>query len=268
MVPCMIATMKSCLRTVLALAIAVQGGGDFVGGAQAYRERRFAAAAAAFSSEVAARGAAAPAELHYDLALAWLAAGESSRAAGALEVASRSPDVALRRRCNFVRGSIAWQRGAAAAKLAEQVEAEPFAFRPALAAIEAARLAWQQAAIGEPDWPEARRNVERAQQRLLALRDAQQRLEQQRRGAGGATPRPLLVPNGTDSAPADRVAQGQAQDAQDNPLAPLRTELTPTEVEALFRQVDAIERQKRELRRRVRERAGDPGDRAVTGRDW
>src|SRR5262245_64440619 len=101
---------KSCLWAVLVF----QAAGGFAAGERAYREGRFGDAAAAFAAEIAARGDAAPAELHYDLALAALAAGELAQAGDAVAQAARSDDGELLRRCAFVRGSVAWQRGEAA----------------------------------------------------------------------------------------------------------------------------------------------------------
>lgn len=249
---------------LLTAVLATQGGGGFAAGERAFGEGRFEAAAVAFAAEVAARGDAAPAELHYDLALAWLNAGEVGKATAAIERAAATADPALLRRCAFVRGSIAWQRGAAATRLAQQVEAEPFAVKPALQQVDLARREWQAAAVGDPDWPEARRNVERALRQLAELQALQGRLEEARRRAQGAQERPLLVPNGTGDQEGQGTGNdGKPLDAQDNPLAPLRTELSAQAVENLFRVLDQKDRQKRELRRAQQTGAGRAAE-----RDW
>lgn len=249
---------------LLAAVLATQGGGGFAAGERAFGEGRFEDAAAAFAAEVAARGDAAPAELHFDLALAWLGAGEPGKAGDALERAAATADAALQRRCSFVRGSIAWQRGAAATRLAQQVEAEPFAVKSALQLVDLARREWQAAAVGVPDWPEARRNVERAVRQLAELQALQQRLEAARRRQQGGQERPMLVPNGGDDPQGPGAGgDGKALDAQDNPLAPLRTELSAQAVEQLFRVLDQKDRQKRDLRRAERASAGGAAE-----RDW
>src|SRR5262245_26906418 len=135
--------MRATTTACLAALLVIQGAGDFAAGERAFREQRYGDAAAAFAQEIAARGDAAPAELHYDLALAALAGGDLAQAGDAVALAAaRSDDAELQRRCAFVRGSVAWQRGEAAAKLALQVEAEPFAFKPALEQIALAGAEW------------------------------------------------------------------------------------------------------------------------------
>src|SRR5262245_23567626 len=191
-------TTATTATTCLAAVLVFQGAGDFAAGERAFRDGRFGDAAAAFAAEIAARGDGAPAELHYDLALAALAAGDLTQAGDAIEQAARSEDLEMQRRCAFVRGSIAWQRGEAAAKLALQVEAEPFAFKPALEQIALAGAEWRAAASGPTDWPAARRNAERALRRFAELQQQKQRIEDERKRRTGAQARPLAVPGGGD----------------------------------------------------------------------
>jgi len=253
--------MRAATTACLAAALVIQGAGDFAAGERAYREGRFGDAAAAFAAEIAARGDAAPAELHYDLALAALAAGELAQAGDAVAQAARSDDAELLRRCAFVRGSVAWQRGEATAKLALQVEAEPFAFKPALEQIALAGAEWRIAATGATDWPAARRNAERAQRRFAELQQQKQRIEDERKRRTGAQARPLAVPGGGDDK-RGAGSGGDVQDSQDNPLAPLRTELSDAQVAELFARLQQKDEQARQLRRSEQQR------RSAVERDW
>jgi len=247
----------------LAAALVFQGEGGFAAGERAFQQARFGDAAAAFAQEVAARGDDAPAELHYDLALAALAAGELAQAGDAIAQAARSDDAELQRRCAFVRGSVAWQRGEAAAKLALQVEAEPFAFKPALEQVALAGAEWRIAATGATDWPAARRNAERALRRFAELQQQRQRIEDERKRKAGAQSRPMAVPGGGDDKAGGRGSGGDVQDAQDNPLAPLRTELSDAQVAELFARLQQKDEQARQLRRSQQQAA-----RSAAERDW
>jgi hypothetical protein len=251
-------TVTACLAAVLV----IQGAGDFAAGERAYRDGRFADAAAAFAQEIGARGDAAPAELHYDLALAALAAGDLQQAQDAVAQAARSDDAELQRRCAFVQGHVAWQRGEAAAKLALQVEAEPFAFKPALEQIALAGAEWRAAATGAGDWAAARRNAERAVRRFAELQQQKQRIEDERKRRTGAQARPMAVPGGSDDK-RGAGSGGDVQDAQDNPLAPLRTELSDAQVAELFARLLQKDEQARQLRRSQQQAA-----RSAVERDW
>src|SRR5262245_36240364 len=246
----------------LAATLVIQGEGGFAAGERAYREGRYGDAAAAFAQEVSSRGDAAPAELHYALALAALAAGDLAQAGDAVAQAARSDDAELLRRCAFVRGSVAWQRGEATAKLALQVEAEPFAFKPALEQISLAGAEWRIAACGADDWPAARRNAERAGRRFAELQQQKQRIEDERKRKTGAQARPLAVPGGGDDKTGARGGSGEVQDSQDNPLAPLRTELSDAQVAQLFALLQQKDEQARQLRRSQQQR------RSAVERDW
>lgn len=258
--------MRSLAATVAAVAgLMFQGAGTLADGERAYREGRPADAAAAFAAAVVDRGAAAPPELLYDLAVAAWAAGDREQSAAALERAAAvaaANDREFARRLAFVRGLHAFARAEAAAKLAAQVEAEPFAFRPALEQMAVAVAQWRLAVMAADDWPAARRNAERAQARLAELQAQRDRAEADKRRRTGAAEQPKLVPTGDQPNDAQRDG-GAGTDAQEQAAQPLRTELSPQQVAELFARLQQKQQQKAQLRRTARNAA-----RAAVERDW
>jgi hypothetical protein len=206
--------------------------------------------------------------LHHDLAVAALAVDDLQTAETAVAEAGRlaagegrSSYVAEQ---HFVLGHLAWRRGEAAARLAMQVEAEPFAFRPAILQIKAARDHWFVALVrrGE-DWPMARRNVERAMKRLRELEDLRARAEEQRRKAGGGKPNVKIVPEGKDDPEAQQPRGARSGQEQEHRAGALRVELSAAQLQSLFERIEQREQEKR---------AGRLQRRAATGarveRDW
>ncbi|MGE3172252.1 MAG: hypothetical protein AB7O97_06460 [Planctomycetota bacterium] len=258
-------TRRKAALALAALLLAAGGGDEFARGARAYAAGDFAAAQAAFAAAVAARGSDAPAALHFDLGLAALRAGDLRAAASALAAAQDGGrgDAALLRQVAFAAGHVAFARGERLARLAQQPEAEPFVYERAIEALAAARTHWVEAVLGEGDWPAARRNAERAQQRLDQVRLLQQQRLQQNRSTG-AQQRPMLLP-GQD--PGDDRGDGQGggapTDTAPNPLQANDAQLSAAAVAELFAVLEQKEREKRALRRAQR-RAGD----AAVERDW
>lgn len=159
------------MRAPVLLSLLLLDGDPFAAGVSAYRAGAFKEAYAAFASATAGDAVdAAPA--HYNQGLAALRAGmwrEAEAAVGKAASLAGGEFVALR---DFVRGNLALARSANAQAQASGPEAEPFAFDVAIAQAEAAARAWQAAAMSRDDWPEARRNVERA---LLAVDELQRK---------------------------------------------------------------------------------------------
>jgi hypothetical protein len=152
-----------------AFLLALLVGAEFAAAVRAFREQRFADAAAQFGALERAEGNAASPELLYDLAVSALAAGDATAAEIAAEKAAArgGPDWYGRR--DFVLGAAAYQRCIVAETRADLPGAGPRPFDRAIAYAEFARDAWIRAAASQDDWPAARRNVERAILKIDAL---------------------------------------------------------------------------------------------------
>lgn len=226
--------------SALVLPVLVGGcGGD--GGRTAYEAGRYEEALAAFTREVEAAGDGASAALHHDRALAALAAGEFRIAAASLAAAAARGGPEVAERAGFLLGNVAFESGLLAERQADTPEAEPFAYDVAIAYVEEARDRWAAAAMSRADWPEARRNVERA---LLELRRLEEKKARKERGEDprkAPEPPPLPEPGGPS-----RTTEEEAR-----PEAIL-TELSPDQVTALFDRLAAKEREKIEVRRAER----------------
>jgi hypothetical protein len=235
---------------LLALALPFLAGNDqFAAGVRAYRAGRTREALAAFVAAERAAGDPAPPELLFDLALAALASGDLRRAEIAAEKAAAfgpAPFTALR---DFVLGNAAFARCGRAELQASAPDARPAAFDRAIAHAVAAQAAWQRAAASRDDWPQARRNVERAQQKLADLRE-KKREAQQRKRTQEAKPDKTdpEQPDGGEGKQDEIAARPQPADAG-NP-----------QIQALLDLLLAKEKEKRDLRRarqRIRGKAGE-----------
>jgi hypothetical protein len=227
------------LLLITALLVAADTLAD---GVAAFRAGRFDAAQAAFAAAARAAGREQQGLLHCDEALAALHAGALDAAEAAARAASREgadKDDGLRGACDFVLGSVAFERARRAEADARAPGAPSYAFDRAIALCDAARQAWQHAAVTRADWPAARRNVERARVRLAELERERAKAQQQEQqgGEAGAAPQPVAVPR---PAPAPTTLASAT-------VAPER-ELAPDEVERLFEKLDQQERNKRLLR--------------------
>ena len=134
--------------------------------------------------------------------------------------------------------------------------AEPFAFDVAIAYAEKARRFWQLAAMDRPDWPEARRNVERALLKLEELKRRKAEWEEQRRRDADPRPRPQPKPRPQPGTEREEVEQEAAD------LAQLQ-ELSPEAVRRLLEKLAEKEREKLALRRAEREKRTEGVE-----RDW
>jgi len=251
--------VKAPLSALLLSLLCVQDTTDvaatFASGTEAFRAGRYPEALAAFTAVAAAVGDAAPAELHFDLALAALRAGRPEQAAeAALRAAAGGPVLAPS--CDFLLGNAAWLRCERADAAASLTDPEPGAFDTAIAAAVTAGEAWQRAVVARGAWPEAARNVERAQQKRADLERRKLEFEQSRRARkqpGEPQPLPLPVP---EPAPGPE----QPQPAQPAPqLAPL----SPEQVQHLLERLAAKEQEKQVLRRREQQ-----AQRIAVERDW
>lgn len=232
------------MNSVFAWSVALAAA-SFVTALDAYRAGRFEQAAVEFRTAIERAGEDAPAELHANLALAALRAGALTQAETAAQAAAaRAPD-AFTGFCRFVEGSVAFARCDQSLAQASGPEAESFALDIALAQAVRARERWQEAAITRADWPQARRNVERALRRIADL----ERMRRERE-----TPPPEREP---DPPPANDPR------AENRDLDAALDELPPQRVLELLDRLDTKERMKRGLRQRVR------ATRPATGeRDW
>lgn len=244
--------LADAARVRLAVLLVLPLAGDpFSEGLAAYRAGAFKDAYRAFAA--AATDADAPPQAHYNQALAALragllreceeAAGKAARLAGGEFVAGR----------DFLRGSAAFARAQIAQGQASGPEAEPFAFDVAIAQAETAVRAFQAAAMSRDDWPEARRNVERA----LALVDELQRkkaeaeAKQQNKTEQAPKEQPEPEPPSNEAEPEPALPDEQAAD-----LAP---ELVARMWERLMRK----EAERRKVRVEVQTK-----NRARVEQDW
>ncbi len=139
---------------------------------------------------------------------------------------------------DFVRGNVAFAHCLMAERQASSPAAEPFAWDVAISYGERARDFWQHAAMSRDDWPEARRNVERALLRLEEL--AQKKKEAERRRQSNKKPQPKPKP---------RVDPQGGNDTQEPQEEPQLNELTPEQVLRLLDRLAEKEKEKLALRR-------------------
>ncbi len=235
---------RTAIAALLALALAAAGGDDFSAGVAAYRDGRFADALASFAAADRAAGDAASAELLVDLSLAALRAGDVDAAARAADRAAARGGPRFEEIAAFLRGNVSFARAERAAAIANQPEAEPFAFDSALAHARAAEDSWRRAALSRGDWPEAVRNVERARAQVAAIERAKAEAEKKRaanRKTREAQPDPKRKPASAPNTTPETVKP--AQQADDDGGDVLRRVLA---------RLDRNERAKRELRKAER----------------
>ncbi len=236
---------RSRALTVLALLL----GGCSDPGVQAYREGRFRDAHRAFQ----AAGEDASAERLFNRALAALRVGDLSDAEAAAAGAAARGKPEIEALSDFLRGNAAFARCRMAERQASTAAAEPFAFDVAITYARKARRLWQLAAMSRPDWPAARRNVERAllKEEELKRRKADRDEEQRRKTDRPPRPQPKPPPTPVPDAEPDPAVDPQLK------------ELAPEEVLRLLDKLAQKEREKRALRRSQRKART-----AGVERDW
>jgi len=234
------------VRAALLLLLLLAACDATADGRAAWRAGRYREAYAAFQGD-------SP-ELCFDRALAALRLGELDAAERAADGAARA-DPAFAARRDFLRGNVAFQRSLRAEADAQRPGAPASLLERAQADAEDALAFWRLAAASRADWPEARRNVERALLRLDALR------EKRREGGGGDRPPENPPPDGErpDTTPPPPPPDGGAEKE-----AELETgELPPDRVLALLELLRRKEEEKREVRRAQRGAAS-----AAVEKDW
>jgi hypothetical protein len=188
--------MRVVLPALLAILLVPDG---FEAGVQAYRESRPDDALRSFAAHEADRGTGASPELLYDLALAALAVKDPQKAESAAERMAARGGAAFFARRDFLLGNASYQRSEHAEEEAAQPEAELSAYPRAIQHARDARDHWIRAALSRRDWPEARRNVERAIARIAALEAKQDAaMEERRKAKASAPPPPPRRPNRND----------------------------------------------------------------------
>ena len=214
-------------------------------GRDLYEEGRYAESLAAFDEAVAAAGDEASAHLLYDQALAAVRVGQYREAEAAARRALDAPGgdelVPL---CDFVLGNAAYLRSLAAEAEANRPGGEPTAHEWAIASAVDALAAWRRAATSRDDWPEARRNVERALLRIERLREQK----------AGGTRRIDIPVDRPPEAPAPRP-DPPAEEPDERP-AMETADLSSEEVAGLFELLRTKEREKVEGRRADRAKRG------------
>ena len=226
--------MRKAILILWFLVLAVLAYREGSQGVAYYRDGRFREAHEAFVSECEEAGEDAKPESFYNRALAALRIENLSDAEVSAEKAAAG-ESALRPRTDFLLGNAAFARCVMAERQAATAAAEPFAFEIAIRYGEKARDLWMQAAMSRPDWPEARRNVERAQTLLESLRGKKNDAERKKAPRPEPTPRPLPDPGNVGPEP---------EPPPDGKIS----ELSPGEVRALFERLATKEREKRTVR--------------------
>ncbi len=251
--------MRSALAGLLLPALLAAGAVDELSeGIRAFLEGRFRDALAAFERAEAAAGDDAPPEILLNRALAALRLGEidMAEAAAARAAARGGADFAALE--VFIRGSTDFVRCERAEAATDLPNAPLRAFDTAIAHAERARIRWQEAATARPDWPEARRNAERAILKIEELRERRERSREARRPKE-SRPVPRPVPETRESAP--ETDGPRVPEEAPRPPAAAR-ELSEAEVQALLRTLAEKEKERRKSRRAERE------TRTAGGRDW
>jgi tetratricopeptide (TPR) repeat protein len=141
-------------------------------GVTAFEDGRADEAATQFSRAVLESEPSAA--LLMNLALAELHAGHPEAAEASAERAALAGGPAWYGERDFLLGAAAWQRSMRLETRADLPGAGPDPFQAAIAAAELARESWKRACMSRADWPEARRNLERAILRVRALKKRQE----------------------------------------------------------------------------------------------
>jgi hypothetical protein len=254
--------MKSILWCLV-----LAGGGDFATGLEAYRQGRFDEALRAFAEAEAAAGPKVPAEIAYDKALAALRAGDLAEAESSARLAAdRGGDgfVSLR---DFLLGNVAFSRCEAAERRAIAPGSEASAFDAAIAEAEAARDSWMLAAASREDWPEARRNVERALLKLQSLQlrreAAQNRKQLKTPNPRPAEPQPQPIAQKPKKEENDRDRANAKEEEPAPPPKPQVVEPSTVDLRRIQERLEAKDREKQKLRQAKRR-----ADQASVEKDW
>jgi hypothetical protein len=234
--------MRALSAWLLPVVLLLAGSDEFDAGVRAYREGRFAEAVLAFDAAGSSAGENASPEVLFNQALAALGARDLDRVQAAAERAAAQGGAEFAALRDFLQGNVAFVRCERAEEEAKLPGAPPFALDLAITQAGAAREAWMRAATSRADWPEARRNVERALLKLAELERMKQEAEKKKEEE--------REPEPPDS-------------EEDATLDPMTEELSPEMLKRLLEKIDEKEREKAEVRR-----AYQRVQRADVERDW
>ena len=240
----------------LSLPLLVAGGDEFTQGVNAYRAGKPKEALQAFLAAERSAGEAAAPELFFDQAMAALAAGDLRRAEIAAEKAAvhgKGDFFALR---DFVLGSAAFARCTRAELQASGPEAEPFAFEIAITHAKNAEAFWRLAAASRADWPQARGNVERAQDKIAELRDKKTEAQKKKDQAKKDRNKPK------DPEPEQNQPAGKGKEEEAS-LKPQPIDAGSQELRGMLDLLVKKEKEKRDLRRSQQQLRTKPGE-----KDW
>jgi hypothetical protein len=209
-------------------------GNTFAEGVRAYEEGRFEDAYTAFSEAEAAAGNSASAQLLFNRALAALNARELRVAEFTAEKSAARGGPELVGLGNFLLGNAAFVRGELAEAEASLMDADPTSLARAILNMKNALKSWQLTAASRSDWPEARRNAERA---LIKLEDLEQKMAE----ADEQPPQTEQTPPPTPDEETEEVEEEPI--AQEAP-----PELSPEQLARLLDKLAQLELEKRALR--------------------
>lgn len=234
-------------------------------GRTAWDAGRLEDARRAFAHEVEDAGSGASQALLFDHALASLATGRWTEADDAAARAMEGDDQGVAGLAAFVRGHVAFERSRLAEVEAARPGADATTAARALADAEDALAFWSEAVLSRSEWPEARRNVERALLRLAGLRE-RQRADAPDEGPGDGPEAPP-PPDGPPLPDRPRPPPPTPVPPDPTPTptgAEVVTQALPAEaVPALVERLRAMEAERERVRRARRDERS-----ASVERDW
>jgi hypothetical protein len=202
---------------------------------------------------LAACGGADPGLPAYDEALAALRANDASRAEAAARRLAAEGGERWAPFSAFVRGNVAFARADAAEAEAARPGGDPAAAEAARMFAEDALAAWRAAAVSRADWPEARRNVERALLRIERLREK----------SPDRTRRPKDPPPDDRPPPPPPPAPPREEEPPREATPLVTTDLPAESVLGVLDTLRTKDRERRSVRRAEREAKARAGE-----RDW
>ncbi len=266
--------MKSLLISILSFSLWAGEEHPFLKGMDAYREGRFQEALEAFVQAEAAAGEDASPELLYNKAMSALRAGEIEQVESTVEKAAARGGNEFSALRDFLYGNVAFERCLKAQEKASQPGAEPTSFDAAISQAQAAKQFWELAAMSRPDWPEARRNVERVVKKLEELKKQKEEAEKKKNEEKKDQKKdeeskdeekkpdenskkedsqekkedqaPKEQEPKSEQTPEQKEDSEKSQQAQAQPQA---IEVSPEEMKQLFEKLDEKEKEKQQLRK-------------------
>jgi tetratricopeptide (TPR) repeat protein len=240
---------------LVALAHAdAEGPATLEAGLERYRSGDIDGAAAIWQRALEAQGEDAPAVLHINAALVALAQGDVAIAHQQAELARPKAGAALAPACDFVMAHVAFEQAKAGLRILRGPEAGPADFDRVLGLASVAREFWRRSAIERSDWPQARRNAERAHLLFEALQNRRDELAGERKTL--EIPKVRILPGQGEGKQPKPQKQKTDEERSDDPLRK-----APESVQAVLDQL-------REREQRRRQRRQEARDRQTGERDW